>query len=239
MANNKVSVDTVYQKVLALANKEQRGYITPQEFNLFADQAQQELFEDYFHNIKIAKLKPTNNTEASDEIDMLNERISIHKVIDAQMTVSSGVHTYSDAVYKLTSVYTGTNGYEVKEVENSDIRDILVNSLSNPRASTPVYTRVGPNKIKIYPTATYSSTANIKYEYIKKPEKPNWTYVVIGGKALYNSSGSGHADFDLHESEESNLVMRILELSGITLSKPELTQVAMRDKANTEAKKNN
>jgi len=31
-----VSVDTVYQRVLAIANKEQRGYITPQEFNLFA-----------------------------------------------------------------------------------------------------------------------------------------------------------------------------------------------------------
>ena len=30
-----VSVDTVYQRVLALANKEQRGYITPQEFKVF------------------------------------------------------------------------------------------------------------------------------------------------------------------------------------------------------------
>ena len=35
-----INIDTVYQKVLAFANKEQRGYITPQEFNLFADQAQ-------------------------------------------------------------------------------------------------------------------------------------------------------------------------------------------------------
>ena len=35
-----VSVDTVYQRVLAILNKEQRGYVTPQEFNLFANQAQ-------------------------------------------------------------------------------------------------------------------------------------------------------------------------------------------------------
>ena len=35
-----ISIDSVYQKVLVLANKEQRGYITPQEFNLFADKAQ-------------------------------------------------------------------------------------------------------------------------------------------------------------------------------------------------------
>jgi hypothetical protein len=35
-----VSIDTVYQRVLAILNKEQRGYVTPQEFNLFANQAQ-------------------------------------------------------------------------------------------------------------------------------------------------------------------------------------------------------
>ena len=42
--NMAVSVDTVYQRVLAIANKEQRGYITPQEFNLFANQAQMDIF---------------------------------------------------------------------------------------------------------------------------------------------------------------------------------------------------
>ena len=46
-----VNIDTVYQKVLAFANKEQRGYVTPQEFNLFAEQAQLEIFEQYFYDI--------------------------------------------------------------------------------------------------------------------------------------------------------------------------------------------
>ena len=43
-----ISIDTVYQRVLAIANKEQRGYITPQQFNLFANQAQLRIFEQYF-----------------------------------------------------------------------------------------------------------------------------------------------------------------------------------------------
>ena len=43
-----VSVDTVYQRVLAIANKEQKGYITPQEYNLLANQAQMQIFESYF-----------------------------------------------------------------------------------------------------------------------------------------------------------------------------------------------
>ena len=46
-----ISVNNVYQKVLAIANKEQRGYITPQEFNLFADLAQKEIFEQYFYRV--------------------------------------------------------------------------------------------------------------------------------------------------------------------------------------------
>ena len=33
-------------------------------------------------------------------------------------------------------------------------------------------------------------------------------------------------DFELHASEESELVYRILMLSGIAIKKPELTQVA-------------
>jgi hypothetical protein len=45
-----VSIDTIYQRVLAIANKEQRGYITPQEYNLLANQAQMQIFESYFYN---------------------------------------------------------------------------------------------------------------------------------------------------------------------------------------------
>ena len=71
-----VNVDTVYQKVLALANKEQRGYITPQEFNLLADKAQLEIINDYFHKIKMGHAKPKNQTESSDEIEMVREKMN-------------------------------------------------------------------------------------------------------------------------------------------------------------------
>jgi hypothetical protein len=37
-------------KSISLANKEQRGYITPQEFNLLANQAQMTIFESYFYS---------------------------------------------------------------------------------------------------------------------------------------------------------------------------------------------
>ena len=46
-----ISVDTVYQRVQAILNKENRGYMTPQEYNLLANQAQLEVFEQYFYDL--------------------------------------------------------------------------------------------------------------------------------------------------------------------------------------------
>ena len=80
-----VSVDTVYQRVLALANKEQRGYITPQEFNLFANQAQQEILDQYFYDINQFGRLHGNDTEYSDMLNILEEKISFFEK-DGQYT---------------------------------------------------------------------------------------------------------------------------------------------------------
>ena len=61
-----INIDTVYQRVLAILNKENRGYLTPQEFNLFANQAQLEIFEQYFFDLNQYKRLATNNTEYAD-----------------------------------------------------------------------------------------------------------------------------------------------------------------------------
>ena len=71
-----VNVDTVYQRVLAIANKEQRGYITPQEFNLLANQAQMDIFEQYFYDINQFERVPGNDTEYSNMSHILKEIIS-------------------------------------------------------------------------------------------------------------------------------------------------------------------
>ena len=64
-----VNVDTVYQRVLSIANKEQRGYITPQEFNLLANQAQLEIFEQYFYDTNQFSRTPGNDTVYFEDLD--------------------------------------------------------------------------------------------------------------------------------------------------------------------------
>tara|TARA_R110000796_G_scaffold147107_2_gene263925 strand:- start:1173 stop:2423 length:1251 start_codon:yes stop_codon:yes gene_type:complete len=84
-----ISINRVYQKVLAIANKEQRGYITPQEFNLFADLAQKEVFEQYFYDINQKGNVPGNSTEFSDQLYILEEKIAPFRVNNKSLISST------------------------------------------------------------------------------------------------------------------------------------------------------
>ena len=46
----------------------------------------------------------------------------------------------------------------------------------------------------------------------------------MNNKPLYNTTPT--VDFELHASEETELVYRILTLAGVAIEKPQLTQVA-------------
>jgi len=58
-----VNVNTVYTTVLQILNKEQRGYITPAEFNNLAQQVQLEIFESYFPDGSQLNRQNQNNTQ--------------------------------------------------------------------------------------------------------------------------------------------------------------------------------
>ena len=96
-----VNVDTVYQRVLTLANKEQRGYITPQEFNLLANQAQMDIFEQYFYDLNQFSRLNGNDTGHADMVDILEEKIGIFE--DSQSVVRFDTDPPNEVfVYNLT-----------------------------------------------------------------------------------------------------------------------------------------
>ena len=252
-----VSVDTVYQRVLALANKEQRGYITPQEYNLLANQSQMEIFEEYFHHLNQYLRNPGNNSSFSDSVDYIEDKISRFEVHDrsipvyttpkptdqnqnATQTIGGHVLPSDLEMYRLTNVRTSSGAaaqqttrkkyqtqtrgtYSARIHDNSPvyIRSFGPNSLGVSQPSTLFPN--SDNYIEVYDNAGLVSSA-INIDYIRMPKKVNWDYVVVNEKALYNANGA--TDFDLHPSEETNLVYRILTLSGITINKPGLASLA-------------
>ena len=217
-----ISIDTVYQKVLALDNKEQRGYITPQEYNLFANHAQMEILEQYFYDLNKFNRAPGNSTEYSDMLSILQEKLSELEVRVVNATVTGGVYNHKvelPTLYKLGTVVNNANGKEIEQVNNNEWYLMKLSPLTTPTISRPVYVnRI--DGLNLYP----NTISGIDISYTRKPNTVNWSYVVINNKPLYTPTGSVH--FDLHASEEAELVYRILALAGIAIEKPQLTQVA-------------
>ena len=217
-----VSIDKVYQKVLALANKEQRGYITPQEFNLFADQAQMEIFEQYFYDLNQQRRLVGNNTKYADVNDILEEKISTFKVTDTIIGLVDGYNIDQENIYRLINLKHGPSTI-VEEVRREDWEIIQASPLTRSTSDKPLWYRAD-GKIFIN-SEKWVPSLEVSLQYIKKPQKPSWGYVVVNDKPLYSSNAS--IDFELHPSEESELVYRILAFAGIAIEKPQLTQAAM------------
>jgi len=212
-----VSIDTVYQKVLALANKEQRGYITPQEFNLFADQAQKDIFEQYFYDLNQFMRKPSNSDEYSDIIDNLREKIAIFENLG---NITSGIISAPNGLYRLGTVIV--NSSEVEEVQPNEILYINKAPLTRPTVERPVYVRTGELTVEIHPTSIISATCT----YVSNPLTPSWGYVVVMAKAMYDATPGITTDFQLHSSEEGELVNRILIYAGVAIKAQDISQAA-------------
>ncbi len=84
-----INVNTVYQTVLLILNKEQRGYMTPVEFNKIGAQCQLEIFETYFDSLNQQIRIPQTNTDYADRVVNLDEKISIFKEFINVTSISS------------------------------------------------------------------------------------------------------------------------------------------------------
>ena len=235
-----VNIDTVYQRVLAILNKEQRGYVTPQEFNLFANQAQLDIFEQYFYDINQFGRVPGNDTEFSDMLNILNEKINLFET-NAAMTYNASFYWQTPAdLYRLgTIVYANTvtskslyptpdtvvNTTTLVEAERTNYNEYLMINQSEylkPTNSRPVFV-ASTAGYKVYGAAGELITG-VACNYIKNPAEAAWGYQMVFGEALYDATTS--VDFELHDSEETELVIKVLALAGLVVKDIQMYQIA-------------
>ena len=215
-----ISIDTVYQRVLAILNKENRGYLTPQEFNLFANQAQLEIFEQYFFDLNQYSRIKENNTEYANLYSIAEEKLSKFQKYDS-FAVASGFCSFANTdLHKIGSVIY--NGIEVEKIDQKQYIQYNLTKLAAPSLTAPVFierTIAGVWGIQILP-----AVSSVDIEYVKKPSQAVWGYQNILGKAQYNASTS--TNFELHESEETTLVLKVLGYAGISIQDPNVIQIA-------------
>jgi hypothetical protein len=291
-----VSVDKVYRTVLLIMNKEQRGYLTPDEFNKIGAQVQLEIFNEYFEDLNQQLRVPENDSEYANRVKNLEEKLAPFKNVPAiatyvsnyfnlptpssiigqeSFTTVAGTQSYYFSSLQAADILAGTlevfldgvrinettdyvispgggfiqlvaipvdgsalqvNLYEndfykigtviyndEKEVERIDRNDFLninMSPLTKPTSKYPIYIFEN-NKLYVYPTTI---TSGIKASYIKKPRNINWGFTSSGSG--YNYDASSSVDFQLHQSEQTSLIIKILLYAGVVIRDPQIVQMA-------------
>jgi len=156
-----INVNRVYQAVLDIANKEQRGYITPKEFNVFANHVQDEIFTSYFHRSSTFGQGAPNDSEHSDPHDIAQEKIEYfeQEVPGSLLSVPNDIirmKTPSD-FYKMQTVMVdrnlvgaggkGRKGFftinQAEYVSKKELISLMGCKINRPTIKRPVYTFEG------------------------------------------------------------------------------------------------
>lgn len=215
-----ININTVYSRVLLLANKEQRGYITPEEFNSFANQAQLEIFESYF--IKKAQAMGAdagNDSDYANPVMNLEEKLTLFDLTATDVAKTDNIFEYSSIsadFYRLGVVLV--NNRVADEVSHRDAAYVNLSPLTAPTTTQPIYTRHSGG-VRVYP----DSVAQIDAVYLRKPVEVAWAFLMDpNDEPVYDSANS--TDFELHSSEEHDLVYKVLTLSGVAIKQQDLAQ---------------
>jgi len=226
-----INVNTVYQTVLMILNKEQRGYMTPIEFNSVATQVQLEVFEKYFDDLNQQLRVPQADTDYADRQENIDEKIAIFKTFgEATYTVASGLSYFAlpelDAYGSFVDFYRlGNVLYNdekiVQRLDRHEFYYVNQSKLTKPSTINPAYLYEN-KKLFIKPT---SIVDKIKVDYIRKPSDVFWAFD-IGGLGQYQNIEADSVDFQLHESEQSEVILKVLLYAGIVIRDPQIVQAA-------------
>lgn len=248
-----INVNTVYQTVLLILNKEQRGYITPNEFNKIATQVQLEIFEQYFEDLNQQLRLPGYQDEYADRVDNIEEKISIFKTfgtatyynpggIDPYFYMPQDVHRIGTIMYKNEQAIQGT--------DRGQYLHLYMSKLTRPTTNYPLYIQEGnvtiPDPLNpgtnlctecirayVYPEEI---TSDVQISYVRKPKDVIWAYEV-GSQGQYIWDGSpgatgpffpstGSVNFEIDDTEQSEVILKILAYAGVVIRDPSIIQAA-------------
>lgn len=227
-------INSVRNTVLSILNKNNYGYISPSDFNLYAKQSQLEVFEEYF-------------SEYNKAINMENARQSgtsyadLRKPIEEAMELFAITSTLSQVApatnrFFLPSVTTTGFDYfminkilcydasvnprvfkgEAEKITHSKITMLNTSNLTAPTEQYPAYTQEG-SILTVYPS-TINLPNEVEANYFRYPKDPKWTYITIAnGEPVFDQSQPDYQDFEVPYEDEFKLVTKILQYAGMSI----------------------
>jgi len=236
-----INVNTVYTTVLTILNKEQRGYLTPFEFNNVANQVQLEIFEKFFEDYNQYIRMPQTDVEFASRMDHTMEEFQIFETSGkASNTPTANIYNQPTDLHRFGSASwtLGTNSPPIEILTNKVYNQIKLSDLTQPSDNLPV-AKYSQNKLTVFPDPTTYADTDVVFNYIRKPSLVRWGYYVGGlGQFLYDETvfGVGLLNFaaSILPSISPNLSVTAPSLA-LTVVEPGITTGITITRANAAA----
>ncbi len=166
-----------------------------------------------------------NITVNAGNVDATAQVASINEV--AYFLPPSNLHRIGTVIYK--------DEKEIERVERNDLLQINMSNLTKPTTTYPLYlyeqatqglngNNTGQSHIYVYPTSIQTAS-DISISYIRKPADVNWGFIIGSlGQYIYDSSTS--TQFELLNTEQNEVILRILTYAGVVIKDPQIVQAA-------------
>ena len=230
-----IPINNVRNVVMFLLNKNNYGYISPEEFNTYCNLAQLDMFENLFfqYNQWLAK-----QNKRMTETEYANIPKNIREQIDVFATYTTEANFIYDNANDIWS-YTGNDLYRVenislvnaqdKKIDIEEVNKSELNRLKNGNLISltyPAYEKIGES-FRIHPTLDDDYYPELFF--LRTPKAPKWTYVNVSGNPIYNASAADKQDVELHISMYAPFIMKILSYCGISLREDEIAAASNQE----------
>lgn len=236
-----VNVNDVYQTVLLILNKEQRGYMTPEEFNKIGSQVQLEIYNKTFEDYNQLLRQRQPDTGTADRIQDLENKLAPFRTSFNAV----GVTTLAGRIYSRVSL--PSNLYRLDRIVVNDtveaqmvtFSELFSNNLSQltlPTVNFPIFAfetnsggqSGGFQQIAFLPKQNNGvdwTNSDFHIYYFLTPQDIVWGYQT-GANGSYEYNVNSSIQFTLVDSEFTNVVLRILLYSGVIIRDPNIVQAA-------------
>ncbi len=228
-----ININTVYKTVLLILNKEERGYVTPDEFNKIATQVQLEIFEQYSEDLNQQLRVPQTDTDYADRVAAIDEHLSIFKTSGPATYVAAASPTPAHFTLPTTDVFNNTvelyrlgvvnyrDQVELQRLQRMDFYNIQKSPLTRSTETFPTYL-LENERLFVKPDTI---TSNINCDFLRKPLDPKWGFTIGAvGQYVYDTTLSTQIELDV--SEQTSFILKTLFYFGVVVKDPQIIQVA-------------
>lgn len=242
-----IKIGEVYRIVRDLANKDQKGFVTPAVFNTLAPVAQQNVYNGLFDKLTKAKaIRRSGNDPGMEhspmehyveDLSMYIQEATLQEVFDEEVDFSDDepIEQTSDLgeynpisvpnfINKIISI-SNENGDSVEIIRNpSHLNRILKSNLSAPTDDFPV-AFIQNGQVRLYPDTTLADEYPVLFYRNPRSTYSNGdldatqlpSYSVVVTSGLEIQNEVASRNFDLPENCKKDIVIEMSKLIGIRL----------------------